>query len=356
MKHFKFSLNYVFALLLLSMGQFSIAQKPLKDVSPFPVGASLGYKELKNNAAYGAIVQQEMSSVTLENAQKWKAIHPEAKRFDFTEADYIVDWALKNGKRVHGHTLLWHSYNPGWLKTFEGNNAAWDSLMKTHIQTVVRHFKGRVSSWDVVNEAFTDDGKLRNVESVAKESSIWRQKVGPDYIEKAFHYAREADPDVLLFYNDFGQENFPKKQLAILTMVADFKRRNVPIDGLGLQFHMGISKSDTAILQAITTTAISGLKVHISELDILASDWKKDSTLQYTDALQQKHADKFQFIAETYRKYVPAVQQYGITTWNVGDTDSWITKMGYTDWPLFFDKNYQPKKTYEGFKKGLVEY
>jgi endo-1,4-beta-xylanase len=226
--------------------------------------------------------------------------------------------------------------------------------MKTHIQTVVIHFKGRVASWDVVNEAFTDESELRNVEYEKKESSIWRKKVGIDYIQKAFHYAHEADPDAILFYNDFGQENKSKKQLAILTMVADFKRRNVPIHGLGLQFHMPLNKSETDIKQAIATSAMSGLKVHISELDILASNWKKDSTLQYTETLQQQHADKFQQVVEIYRKYVPESQQHGITTWNVGDTDSWITKMGYTDWPVLFDKDYKKKKTYEGFKKGLI--
>jgi endo-1,4-beta-xylanase len=330
------------------------AQNTLKDAATFPVGASLGFRDLKNNAAYKKVVNQEMSSVSVENAQKWKTIHPEEKRFDFTESDYIVDWAIKNNKRVHGHTLLWHSYNPKWLSEFDGNAAAWDSLMKTHIQTVVRHFKGRVLAWDVVNEAFTDEGELRNVESEKKESSIWREKVGPDYIEKAFRYAHEADPEALLFYNDFGQENKPKKQLAILTMVADFKRRDIPIHGLGLQFHMPLSKSVTDITQAIATTAMSGLKVHISELDILVSEWKKDSTLQYTETLQQQHADKFQQVVEIYRRYVPESQQHGITTWNVGDTDSWITKMGFTDWPLLFDENYQPKKTYEGFRKGLM--
>jgi endo-1,4-beta-xylanase len=226
--------------------------------------------------------------------------------------------------------------------------------MKTHIQTVVTHFKGRVASWDVVNEAFTDEGELRNVESEKKESSIWREKVGIDYIKKAFRYAHEADPDVLLFYNGFGQENKPKKQLAILTMVADFKRRGVPIHGLGLQLHMPLNKSEIDITQAIATSTMSGLKVHISELDILASNWKKDSTLQYTETLQQQHADKFQQVVEIYRKYVPESQQHGITTWNVGDTDSWITKMGYTDWPVLFDKDYKKKKTYEGFKKGLI--
>ena len=225
--------------------------------------------------------------------------------------------------------------------------------MKTHIQTVVAHFKGRVAAWDVVNEAFTDDGRLRNVEAKEKDSSLWRQKLGPDYLARAFQYARQADPDVLLFYNDFGQESHPAKTKATLDMVTDFRRRGVPIDGLGLQMHIGVSQSNDGIRQVIQQFAGSGLRVHISELDILASDWKKDSTLRYTEALQTKQADKYRFIAETYKTLVPRPQQYGITTWNVGDGDSWITKQGYTDWPLLFDREYKRKKTYYAFAEGL---
>ena len=324
----------------------------LKDVAPFPVGVSVGYKDLSNNTAYQAVVRDEMSSISVENAQKWSTIHPEQNRFDFAQADYIVDWAIKNKQRVHGHKLLWHSYNPAWLTNFQGDSAAWGNLLKTHIQTVVSHFKGRVAAWDVVNEAFTDDGRLRKVEAQAKDGSIWRQKVGADYIARAFRYAHEADPDVLLFYNDFGQESHPAKTKATLDMVTDFKKRGVPIHRLGLQMHI-VSQSNDGIRQAIQQVAGSGLRVHISELDILASDWGKDTTLRYTDALQTKQADKYRFMAETYKTLVPKAQQYGITTWNVGDTDSWITKQGYTDWPLLFDKNYTRKKTYYAFAEGL---
>ena len=325
----------------------------LKDVAPFPVGVSVGYKDLSGNVPYQTVVREEMSSVSVENAQKWRGLHPEQNRFDFTQADYIVDWAKKNGQRVHGHNLLWHSYNPDWVNTFQGDSTAWENLMKTHIQTVVQHFKGRVASWDVVNEAFTDGGQLRNVEPQAKDGSIWRQKLGPDYIARAFQYARAADPTVLLFYNDYGQEGKPAKTKAIADMATDFKKRGIPIDGLGLQMHMGVSQNNDGIRNAIQQSAGTGLRVHISELDILASDWKKDTTLQYTDALQTKQADKYRFVAQTYKTLVPQPQQFGITTWNVGDTDSWITKQGYTDWPLLFDQNYQRKKTYYGFADGL---
>jgi endo-1,4-beta-xylanase len=326
---------------------------PLKNIAPFPVGVAVGYRLMAENAAYQGVVRTEMSSLTVENAQKWSGLHPAKDRFDFTQSDFIVDWARREGKRVHGHNLLWHSYNPAWLGTFEGDSLAWENLLKTHIQTVVAHFRGRVASWDVVNEAFTDDGRLRNVEPVAKDGSIWRQKLGPDYIARAFRYARQADPTVLLFYNDYGQENHPAKTQAILNMVADFKRRNVPIDGLGLQFHIGVSVPDANLRSVMEQFAATGLRVHISELDILASDWKKDSTLQYTDALQARQAAKYRFIAQTYRAVVPEAQQFGITTWNVGDGDSWIRKQGYTDWPLLFDGTYTRKKAFYGFAAGL---
>jgi len=325
----------------------------LKDIAPFPVGVSVGYKDLTSNVSYQTVVRNEMSSVSVENAQKWAGLHPEQNRFDFTQADYIVEWARKNGQRVHGHNLLWHSYNPGWVTAFQGDSAAWENLMKTHIQTVLQHFRGRVASWDVVNEAFMDDGRLRNVETNPKDGSIWRQKLGPDYVARAFQYARAADPTVQLFYNDYGQESKPAKVKATLDMVADFKKRNIPIDGLGIQMHMGVSQANDGIRNVIQQFAGTGLPVHISELDILASDWKKDPTLQYTDALQTKQADKYRFIAQTYKALVPKPQQFGITTWNVGDTDSWITKQGYTDWPLLFDQDYKRKKTYYAFAEGL---
>jgi len=340
--------------LLLACRPQDTAPVPLKDLAPFPVGASISPTLLKNNAAYRNVLSTEFSSISVENAQKWGTIHPEQTRFNFTDAETIVDWARANGKRVHGHTLLWHSYNPAWLTNFQGDSTAWENLMKTHIHTVVTHFKGRVASWDVVNEAFSDAGTLRNVEAKPEDGSVWRQHLGPDYIARAFRYAHEADPAALLFFNEFGQESNPAKLKATVDLAADFKRRGVPIHGLGLQFHLGVSQSENGLSEALRQTAAAGLLVHISELDILVSDWKKDPTLQYTDALQNRQSAKYKFIAQTYRLLVPKAQQHGITTWNVGDSDSWITQgLKYTDWPLLFDANYERKKAYFGFAEGL---
>ena len=327
----------------------------IKDVATFPFGAALDPTRLRTDGSYSGVVKREHSSITVENAQKWATIHPSKDVFKFNDADYIVDWAVQNNKRAHGHTLLWHSSNPDWLKNFQGDSAAWENLMKTHIQTVVGHFKGRVKSWDVVNEAFENNGSLRlRGISKAEDGSIWAQKLGEDYIARAFKYAHETDPNALLFYNDFGQEGNAAKTKAIIEMANDLKKRGIPIHGLGLQFHIGVSQTDANLETAIQQLAQTGLLIHISELDVLVSDWQKNDKLQYTETLQNKQSAKYKFIAQTYRRLVPKNQQHGITTWNVGDSDSWVTNyLQYTDWPLLFDKNYERKKAYYGFLEGL---
>lgn len=331
-----------------------LTKEYIKDVAGFPFGSSLDATLLKTDRNYQSVVEAEMTSISVENAQKWSTVHPSQNSFNFGDADGIVDWAVARKIRVHGHTLLWHSFNPTWLNNFQGDSAAWENLMKSHIQTVMKHYKGKVSSWDVVNEAFNDDGSLRHSQGKEEDQSIWAKKLGKDYIARAFVYAHEADPNALLFYNEYGQESKPAKIEATLAMVADFKKRGIPIHGLGIQMHIGVSQGDAGIENAIRKFAETGLKVHISELDILVSDWQKNDKLVYTDALKQKHSDKYKFVAKTYKSVVPKTQQWGITNWNVTDADSWITKwLKYTDWPLLFDSNYERKGTYYGFLNGL---
>ena len=173
---------------------------------------------------------------------------------------------------------------------------------------------------------------------------------------RAFQYAHEADPEALLFYNDFElcDAKKPKKIEAVIAMVEDFQKRGIPIHGLGMQMHIGVSADNDAITRGMRRLAATGLRVHISELDIMASDWKKDPTLVYTNELQQKQSDKYRFVAETYKESVPPRQRHGITVWGVSDAVTWINpNFGLRDWPLPFDENYQKKKAYDGFLEGL---
>jgi endo-1,4-beta-xylanase len=186
--------------------------------------------------------------------------------------------------------------------------------------------------------------------------SIWARKLGHNYVARAFQYAHEADPKALLFYNDYGHENSPAKLDAILNLVDDFKRQGIPIHGLGLQMHLSLSTPDSAIETALRRCTATGLLIHISELDIAVSNWKKNASLQYTDSLQKRQAEKFRFVAEAYRKIVPEKQRYGITFWNVGDGDSWLRSfIQSNEWPLLFDESYERKPAYDEFKRGLVD-
>ncbi|UAJ13578.1 endo-1,4-beta-xylanase [Aquirufa lenticrescens] len=320
--------------LLLSLSTLVNAQNLLKDVITFPLGASVNPRLLVENEAYRNIASNEFTSMTAENHMKMMLIHPAADRFDFSKGDEIVAFAAKTGKRMHGHTLVWHNQVPQWMKDFQGDQKAWEELLKNHIQTVATHYKGQVSGWDVVNESFLDDGSLR--------PSLWADHI-PDYIAKSFQWAHEADPNAILFYNDYGQDGHPKKMQAILDLVADLKKRKIPIHGLGLQMHINVDSKHTEIARVIEQSAQTGLAIHFSELDIAVNP-KNNPEYIYEASAQN---ELFTFIFKAYRA-IPAKQKYGITFWNVSDKDTWLR--GYfkrpKEYPLLFDDNYAKKSGY----------
>lgn len=327
-----------------SMPHFSIADTILYQYLPFPMGAAVGIGRMKNNVKYSEVVSKEFNSITAENAMKFRALHPAENTFYWADADYLVDFAQKNGKRLHGHTLNWYQYLPAWVTNFSGDSIAWENMMKTHIQTVVAHFKGKVASWDVVNEYFNDDGTIR--------PSVWVKNLGPDYIARCFQYAHEADPDAILFYNDYGHEYSSAKRTAMANLVNSFKTRGVPIHGIGMQFHMTYTQNDANINAAMAFAAGTGLKVHISELDVRVNV-NKVKDLVFTDAMAVQQAERFRFVVKAYNTSIPKAQQFGITTWNVGDADSWVPSwQGAPDWPLPFDANYLRKPAYKAIIEG----
>ena len=321
------------------------APAALRDVFPFPFGAAMNPNLLTNNAEYRQTAGREFSGVTAENYLKMGNVHPAQDRYDWMGSDVLVNFAEQNKQRMHGHTCIWHQSVPGWVTNFKGDSAAWERLFKSHIQTVISYYKGRIASWDVVNEAFADDGTLR--------PTIWLTHLGPDYVARAFRYAREADPTVKLFYNEYGHEFSPKRLAATLALAADFKRRGIPLDGLGLQMHTNIGQSDASIENAVREVAATGLLVHISELDVRVNQGKKAGYV-INDADAGKQRQKFAAIVWAYRTLVPKAQQFGITIWNIGDGDSWIPNYcSCADFPLPFDKQYTKKPAYDGLLDGL---
>ena len=343
----------LFTFLTLLVTQFLWAQNPsnsklfLKDVVAFPLGASLNPRLLDENMTYRERAGSEFNSLTAENHMKMVNIHPAADRFDFEKGDELVRFAQNRNMRVHGHTLVWHNQVATWMKDFKGDTQAWEMMLKNHIQKVVRHYQGKIAGWDVVNESFLDDGTLR--------PSIWADHI-PDYIAKSFIWAHEADPKAILFYNEYGQDGKPKKMQAILNMVQDFKMRNIPIHGLGLQMHISVQSSNEAMEEVVRKSAATGLKIHFSELDVAVNP-KNNPEFVYDELAKDEQLSKYLCVFKAFQE-VPVAQQYGITTWNVGDGDSWLR--GYfkrpKEYPLLFDEAYRPKSAYRILMQSLKKY
>jgi len=316
----------------------------LRDVSPFPFGAAVNISSLKNNTKYSEIVNREFNSLTAENAMKMKAISLGRGEYFWDDADYLVGYATKNKMRIHGHALIWYKSTPTWIESFTGSKDDWKAILHEYILAVVGRYKGKIQSWDVLNEAVLDNGTLRDC--------VWLQNIGSEYIDLCFQYAHEADPDALLFYNDYGHEYSSVKRTAINNLIAELKSRNVPLHGIGLQMHTSISRSNSEIQTAVKTAAATGLKVHISEFDIRCNP-SAVLSLTYTDALAAAQKEKYQVAVKALFD-LPASQRYGFSFWGVYDTQSWILgEYGAPDWPLPFDKDFNRKAAYDGILAGL---
>lgn len=304
----------------------------------YPIGTAVDINALNNIIPYKAIAIKQFNSITPENIFKASFLHPQKDVFHWADADKLAVFCGDHSKRLHGHTLIWHQQLPQWILDFDGDREAWDMLMKHHIETIVAHFRGKVKAWDVVNEAFNEDGTLRN--------SIWRQKIGDMYIAKAFKYAHEADPDALLFYNDYNLESNPEKRRAVFDQMNSLRRSGINVDGIGLQMHIDIDKPELSdIADAMKQVADQDYKLHISEMDVSVNPRNRDISGKLDDLLNEQAAI-LSAVVQNYNN-IPAKFQYGITFWGISDENSWIRSYyGRIDYPLLYDDNYSPKPAY----------
>ncbi|HET9655439.1 MAG TPA: non-reducing end alpha-L-arabinofuranosidase family hydrolase [Kineosporiaceae bacterium] len=264
--------------------------------------------------AYTALAGREFNMVTPENEMKPDATEPQQNQFNFSAGDQVYNWAIQNGKKVRGHTLAWHSQQPGWMQSMSGT--ALRSAMKNHITKVMQHYAGKISYWDVVNEAYADGGGGRRPSNL--------QSTGNDWIEDAFRTARAADPAAKLCYNDYNIERWSDaKTQGVYAMVKDFKSRGVPIDCVGLQSHMNsASPYNSSFRTTLENFAALGVDVALTELDIQGAS------------------------AQTYagmtNDCLSVPRCVGITTWGVRDSDSWRSN----ETPLLFDGAGNKKPAY----------
>lgn len=328
--------------------------KGLKDYyhKLFPMGVAVAPRDLSGASA--AFIRKNYISITPENAMKMGPIHPQENHYFWKDADSIVSFAQNNNLKVRGHALVWHEQTPQWLfKDEKGNEVTKELLlqrMRDHIFTVVKRYKGKIYAWDVVNEAIDDDSTkfLRN--------SLWYKICGDDFIVKAFEYAREADPQAKLFYNDYNAVR-PEKRERIYRLLKKLVDAKVPIDGVGIQGHWSIFEpSEAELRKAIEQYSSLGLKVQITELDMSIYPWEKERRAKrpgesdvLTPELEQKQVEQYSKVFKIFREYSKSLT--GVTFWNLSDQYSWLDTYpvpGRKNYPLLFDSDLKPKKAYWG--------
>lgn len=346
----------LFCLFFVVISQITFAQsaKGLKDFYKkyFPIGVAVNPR-MMDNPEESALILAQFNSMTPENAMKIGPIHPEEKRYNWEPADKIADFAVKHGLKLRGHTLCWHNQTPEWLfKDFTGAKVSKEVLLarlKQHIFDVVGRYKGKIYAWDVVNEAVPDgDGA-----DLYRKSPFF-EIIGPEYIEKAFQYAHEADPKAILFYNDYNTENASKRE-RIYQVVKGLKEKGVPVHGVGLQGHWALTEPTASELEiSITKFASLGLQVQVTELDVSIHPKEHErrteaftGKVEYTPEIEAKQVAQYKMLFEVLRKHRKVIT--GVTFWNLSDKSSWLDNFpvrGRKDYPLLFDEKNQPKKAF----------
>jgi endo-1,4-beta-xylanase len=324
-----------------------VPTQTLKEKAKFKIGAAVKMKDLQGEVALKNAVLANYSQITAEYEMKMASIWSSSTSYNWTAADYLVNFAKDNKMEIHGHTLVWYDSFPDWFKNAKYDSIAFEGKVKIHITDVVGRYKGRVKSWDVVNEVFADGGALRE-ESVIK--TVFKDPIG--FYGRCFQYARAADPDAKLFYNDYSVVLDAGKRNAIKKMVTRFKAKGYPIDGLGDQFHYANDTNKETMKNGFTDFASTGLLMHISELDIKVNVSKSDSYV-FTDAEAQKQSETYKYIVSMYEA-LPENQKFAITTWGVTDKYTWLTAFWHPkEYPLLLDSEYNKKPAYQGFLGGL---
>ncbi len=328
--------------------------KGLKDYYKdyFTIGVAVSPRSLKTDEAQ--LIVQQFNSMTPENAMKMLDIHPTENGYNWRGADSIAAFAKRNNLKLRGHTLCWHNQTPDWMfkDTLKKTTVTKEVLLqrlKEHITTVVKRYKGTIYAWDVVNEVISDKpGEYFR-------PSQWYNICGEEFVAKAFQWAHEADPDALLFYNDYNEIS-PAKREKIIRLVKSLKEAGIPIHGVGLQGHWAVNEpSKEQLEKTLHDFSELGLKIQVTELDISvypkehnARERKQeDYNTVVTEEKEAKQMEVYKMCFELFRKYKNVITS--VTFWNISDRDSWLDNFpvwGRKDYPLLFDKDLKPKKAF----------
>ncbi|MDG4800390.1 endo-1,4-beta-xylanase [Micromonospora sp. WMMD980] len=332
------------------------------------VGTAVDMATLDNAAEprYRELAGSEFSTVTAENVMKWESLEPTRGTYDWGPADELAAFARQHQQRVRGHVLVWHNQLPTWLT--EGvadgsiDTAELRQILRDHITAVVRHFKGQIWQWDVVNEAVSDPW---DTPSTLHYKGFWAQHLGPGYVADAFRWARAADPKALLFYNDYNIEAFGSgnpaddKTQFVYEMARDLRARGVPIDGVGSQGHLGTQYGNYDTLQVVAALrkfAGLGLATAFTEVDVrsqMTAGVQAGDSAEINPRLQASAAN----FSTLLRACLAERHCLSFTLWGFTDKHSWVPG-AFSDPPeglaTVYDENYRPKRSYQELKADLI--
>ena len=333
------------SLLLLVFLAGAVQAEPLRSLADkrgFLVGGAVRlYPETRADPQYWDTLKREFNVAVPEHAMKFGNTHPSKDVYDFAQGDSLVDFAEANGMKVRAHTLVWHEANDLWVHKYEKSSADLREILREHILKVAGHFRGKVISWDVVNEAIGDDGRISDEGPWPKIDAQPGRAPG-DYVRDAFEWAREADPQALLFYNDYGTELLNPKSDGVYRFLKQLKAAGVPVDGIGFQTHIAIDQDlpEESLRANFKRFSDLGLVIHITEMDVAIPDaLRRDA-----DALQKQAGQYEKFL----RVCLATPNCRAFLTWGLTDKYSWIDSSA-----LLFDKNYVPKPAYDSVNRLL---
>ena len=292
------------------------------------------------------LIRTHFNSLTAENHMKPEELQPEEGVFTFDKADKIVEYAKQNNMMMRGHTLLWHNQTPEWFFK-DGDKEASRELalerLKTHMEVVLGRYSDQFYAWDVCNEVIEDHG-----EELLRESP-WKSIIGDDYVQKAFELAREVNPNMTLYYNDYN-ESHPEKRDKIYTMVKGLLDKGTPIDAVGLQAHWGLEDPTLDNIRlAIEKYASLGLKLSVTEMDVSVFNFddKRTDLTEPTQEMMEKQAERYDQFFSLFREYKEHIES--VTLWAASDRYNWLNDFpvrGRKNWPMLFDTNNQPKESF----------
>lgn len=362
----KKQLLFIAAILILAIGcKEATVTAPEQPVSlqsvykdAFYIGTALNTFQIdETDSIMASLIGREFNSITAENEMKSIQIHPTRDTFNYGYADKFVALGEKHGMFIHGHTLVWHSQLSPWIRNIKDSTEMAEAL-KSHIQALVSRYKGRIHSWDVVNEALNEDGSLRK--------SVFLEVMGEDYLALAFKWTSEIDPNTELYYNDYNMAN-PEKRAGAIRLVKSIMDKGIKVDGIGMQGHWHMNTpSLEEIEKSIIEYAALGVKVAITELDIsvlpnpqdmvgaeISQNFQNSEAMNpYTkglpDSMQVKLANRYTDIFKIFLKHKDKISR--VTFWGVDDGQSWLNGFpvsGRTNHPLLFDRELKPKAAYD---------